>query len=81
MNNYQIIKEIGVGNYGKALLAKNMEDHNLYVIKVNNKLNQSIDISSLTQDQIDYAHCEVDVIKSLHHPYIIKYIDSFYEDG
>jgi hypothetical protein len=34
MNNYIVIKEIGVGNYGKAVLAKNIIDKNLYVIKV-----------------------------------------------
>jgi hypothetical protein len=34
MDNYQIIKEIGVGNYGKAVLVKNLTDKNLYVIKV-----------------------------------------------
>jgi hypothetical protein len=34
MEKYQTIKEIGKGNYGKAVLVKNLEDKNLYVIKV-----------------------------------------------
>ncbi len=34
MEKYHIIKEIGEGNYGKAVLVKNIEDKNLYVIKV-----------------------------------------------
>lgn len=34
MNYYQTIKEIGVGNFGKAILVKSITDNNLYVIKV-----------------------------------------------
>jgi len=34
MEKYRIIKEIGEGNYGKAVLVNNLEDKKLYVIKV-----------------------------------------------
>jgi serine/threonine protein kinase len=35
MDKYQIIKIIGEGNYGKAVLVKNIYDKILYVVKVN----------------------------------------------
>lgn len=34
MDKFRILKEIGKGNYGKAYLARNIKDKNLYVIKV-----------------------------------------------
>lgn len=38
MEKYHILKEIGEGNYGKAVLVKNLIDKNLYVIKVMQRL-------------------------------------------
>ncbi len=54
MEKYNIIKEIGEGNYGKAVLVRNMEDKNLYVIKViiSNLLNKFIFI-------IEYRYLEL----------------------
>jgi hypothetical protein len=34
MHKYEKIKEIGKGNYGKAILVKNKFDYQLYVLKV-----------------------------------------------
>jgi hypothetical protein len=34
MEKYERLKEIGKGNYGKAILVKNKEDNNFYVMKV-----------------------------------------------
>ena len=34
MEKYEIIKVIGEGNYGMAVLVKNIIDKNFYVIKV-----------------------------------------------
>lgn len=73
MDKYNIIKVIGEGNYGKAVLVKNIEDKNLYVVK-------SIDITNFNKEQLDNALYEVDVIKDLQHPYIVKYVESFYEE-
>ena len=72
MDKYKIIKQIGKGNYGKAYLVKNIMDENLYVIK-------AIDISNYDKEQLQSAIDECNVLKSLNHPYIIKYIESFYE--
>ena len=72
MENYKIIKQIGKGNYGQAYLSRSKKDNNLYVIK-------TIDISNFNKEQLDNALYEVNVLKSLNHPYIIKHIESFYE--
>ena len=72
MDKYKKIKEIGKGNYGKALLVQSLKDNNLYVIKI-------IDISNFNSEQYENATYEVNVLKSLNHPYIIKHIESFCE--
>ena len=71
MDKYKIIKQIGQGNYGKAFLVRCHTDNNFYVIK-------TIDTTSFNKEQHENALYEVNVLKSLNHPYIIKYIESFY---
>ncbi len=73
MHKYEKIKEIGKGNYGKAILVKNKFDSMLYVLK-------SIDISNFCRQQLENAIYEANLIKSLNHPFIIKYVESFFED-
>ena len=70
--NYKVLKLIGKGNYGKAFLVKNLEDDNLYVNKV-------IDMSHFSKDQLENALHEVEILKSLQHPNIIRCIDFFVE--
>ena len=69
---YKVLKLIGKGNYGKAFLVKNLEDDNLYVNKV-------IDMSHFSKDQLENALHEVEILKSLQHPNIIRCIDFFVE--
>ena len=69
---YKVLKLIGKGNYGKAFLVKNLEDENLYVNKV-------IDMSHFSKDQLENALHEVEILKSLQHPNIIRCIDFFVE--
>ena len=80
MEKYEQIKEIGKGNYGKAILVKNVEDNNFYVMKVIRRLIKLIEISNFTREQLETALYEVNVIKKLKHPFIIKYIESFYDE-
>ncbi len=71
IENYVKIKTIGKGNYGKATLCKSILDNELYVLK-------SIKISKMTEEQISSAQMEVELLKNLKHPYIIRYISSIY---
>ncbi len=71
MENYEKLKSIGKGNYGKAILCRNKIDKQLYVLK-------SINIGEMSEDQVNSALMEVELLKSLKHPYIIKFINSFF---
>mmetsp|Transcript_2489 Transcript_2489/g.3616 ORF Transcript_2489/g.3616 Transcript_2489/m.3616 type:complete len:246 (-) Transcript_2489:10-747(-) len=72
IRGYKEIKEIGVGNYGRAILVKknNLE----YVIK-------RIETSDLTDDEKSGAMGEVDVLQMLDHPNIVKIFESFEAEG
>ncbi len=59
MIKYEKIKEIGKGNYGKAILVRNKIDKNLYVLKVYLFLLQSIDTSNFCREQLENAIYEV----------------------
>ena len=73
MENYKEIKTIGKGNFGTATLCRNLIDNNLYVLK-------TINTNQFTEDQITSTKLEVELLKNLQHPYIVKYIDSFIKD-
>lgn len=73
MEKYEKIKQIGKGNYGKALLVKQKNKGELFVLK-------TIDISNFNREQLENSLYEVNVIKSLNHPYIIKFHEYFYEE-
>lgn len=80
---FRIIRELGRGSFGVALLVQDLEDnHNLsgtgneeqlYVIKV-------IDISGLKEKARRAALGEVEVLRKLSHPNIIGYYGSFIDE-
>ncbi|KAM3133981.1 hypothetical protein pb186bvf_013947 [Paramecium bursaria] len=65
MNQYNRIRKIGKGNYGDVWLVED-KDHQQFAMKRIDTLFQTIDPQN-----------EVNVIKVLKHPNIIKYYDSF----
>jgi len=72
-HNYREVRSIGRGSFGEATLAKD-GNGKLCVIK-------TIDIRRLDKkEQLEAAH-EVQVLSSLKHPYIVRYHESFVEDG
>lgn len=70
MEKYRKVRIIGEGSFAKAILVKNIEDDGLYVLKL-------IDISKMAKQQKEEAMNEVKVLKSLRHPFIISYRESF----
>ena len=68
--NYEFIKNIGEGMYGKVYKAKNKKENKYYAIK---RLNYK-DITDKEKKQINN---EVSLIKKLNHPNIISYKESF----
>jgi NIMA (never in mitosis gene a)-related kinase len=52
MEKYQKIKQIGKGNYGKAMLVKDNSNNKFYVLK-------TIDVSNFNREQLENALYEV----------------------
>ncbi|KAK8866250.1 hypothetical protein M9Y10_009209 [Tritrichomonas musculus] len=68
MNNYQIIKELGSGAAGKVYLAKEKSTGDHFAIK---------EISIESNDVLKHTELEIDNMKRLNHPFIVRYHSSF----
>ena len=74
MQKYEIIRELGSGSYGKVFLARSKRNNQQYAIK-------EISIGNLSQAEKDKAIQEVNLLKSLKHPHIVRLENSFQEKG
>jgi NIMA (never in mitosis gene a)-related kinase 1/4/5 len=72
MNNYQEMNVIGKGTSGLAIRARDRRNQRIVVIK-------RIGTCHMNSLQRKEALNEVDVLRSLHHGYIVKHYDSFLE--
>ena len=70
MEKYRKLKVIGKGSFGFAVLVQSVQDRQTYVMKI-------IDVSKMDKKQREDAINEVHVLKSMRHPYIITYKESF----
>jgi serine/threonine protein kinase len=70
MDKYRKVKIVGKGSFGYAMLVQAVSDRKLYVMKV-------IDVSRMDRKQKEEALNEVHVLKSMRHPYIVTYRESF----
>ncbi|XP_023219561.1 serine/threonine-protein kinase Nek1-like [Centruroides sculpturatus] len=73
MEKYKVIKKLGEGSFGRALLASG-SNNEFCVIK-------EIGISRMSCKEFDEAKKEVEVLSQMQHPNIVTYRDSFEEDG
>ncbi|KAH0786408.1 CAMK family protein kinase [Histomonas meleagridis] len=74
MQKYEQIRSLGQGGYGKAILAKNKENKQMFVIK-------EVRLTALSPKDREDALKEAKVLSSLKHPYIVEYTESFQERG
>ena len=70
MERYAKIRTIGKGSYGYAVLVREKSTGKLFVMKV-------IDVSKMERQQKEDALNEIHVLRALHHPFIITYVESF----
>ena len=69
--SYQLIMELGRGTYGKATLVRsNLPGQKFYVMK-------TINIENMSENNIKKSFEEVNIIKKLNHPNIIKFHEAF----
>jgi NIMA (never in mitosis gene a)-related kinase 1/4/5 len=70
MDKYRKVKIVGKGSFGHAVLVQSVVDRKLYIMKI-------IDVSRMERKQKEEALNEVHVLKSMRHPYIVTYRESF----
>ncbi|KAI8077942.1 kinase-like domain-containing protein [Gilbertella persicaria] len=63
---FLLLKTLGVGEFGKVKLGKHIETGQMVAVKLVKK--ENIDSSS----QLDKIRMEIDILKTLNHPYIVK---------
>ena len=73
LNNYEYIKFLGKGSFGRVNLVRKKNDKQIYALKQVNLIN-------CPPNEIEAALNEIRLLASLNHPNIIGYIDSFYDN-
>jgi len=76
-HSYNMIKTVGQGSYGAAVLVQHTSDK----AKDTKAIVKMIDLSRASKQEKDDALKESGVLSSLKHPYIVRYRESFHEDG
>ena len=66
MDQYRVVREIGKGGYGRALLVKSVATGELKVVK-------EMNLAGLSPDGVKSALKEVEILSSLKHTNIIRY--------
>ena len=70
MEKYEAIKVLGEGSFGKVYLMRHKRERKLLCVKV-------IKIKNIPKKERDATKMEVDLLRRLHHPNIVRYIESF----
>ena len=80
-HGYEQIKKVGEGSFGKAILCRNMQAQPGDNPSDTKLIVKMIDISRATAKEKSDAIREGQVLRGLKHPYIVRYRESFIEDG
>ena len=73
MDNYEVGKRIGRGNYGTVFVAKDRRNSRYYCLK-------QIQMEAFSEEERVQAHEEVHLLRKLDHPGIVKYHEHFIVD-
>merc|ERR550514_973208 len=76
-HGYSQLKKVGEGSFGAAILVQHQSEKD----KDSKAIVKMIDISRASKQEKDDALKEAGVLSSLKHPYIVRYRESFNEDG
>ena len=73
ISNFRFKKLLGEGSYGKVYKAQRISDDQIYALKV-------IDVSKLTNREIEDAVNEIRLLASVVSPFILGFYEAFHED-
>merc|ERR1719324_2232802 len=76
-HNYSFVKKVGEGSFGAAILVQGSGDKE----RDTKGIVKMIDISRASKQEKEDALKESQVLGALKHPYIVRYRESFHEDG
>lgn len=76
-HDYTLIKKVGEGSFGAAILVQHPSDRE----RDTKAIVKMIDISRANGQEKEDALKESQVLESLKHPYIVRYRESFHEEG
>ena len=68
MENYEVLNQIGHGNFGKIYKIKRKSDNKILIWK-------ELDYSHMTEKEKEQIVTEVNILQELNHPNIVKYYD------
>lgn len=71
---YKVIKKIGEGSFGKAMLVQSEANNSSLVCKL-------VDISKATPREREETIKEAKLLSTFKHPYVVRYRESFLESG
>ena len=74
LQDYEIIEEIGEGAFSTVYKVKEKSSGDFYAMK-------KIEYGRLKQKEKEYADDEINILKKIHHPNVISFKHSFFEDG
>lgn len=73
-HGYKMVKKIGQGSFGKAILVQSEANNSQLVCKM-------VDISKATPKEREETVKEARILSTFKHPYIVRYRESFLEAG
>ena len=74
MENFEVIKELGAGSFGKVYKARRTQDGKIYAIK-------KVSLRGAPKKEKENALNEVRILASIEHPSVIGYKEAFFEEA
>ena len=68
MENYEILSQIGHGNFGKIFKIRRKQDNKILIWK-------ELDYGQMTSKEKEQIVTEVNILRELNHPNIVKYYE------
>ena len=79
VNDFEFLQLLGEGSFGKVVKVSSVINHKIYAMKILNLENKENESMSKELKE-DYFTSEIEILKKLNHPNIVKYYKSFRED-